>query len=133
MWKCALLKKAKNPQQKKFKLIFSRTVKKLNKNCSRHNSMPEKCRTWFKYENSRYISWDNELTTLRFTQMRWRVENGDVLGRTTSQFLISMGNTRSLILQGHTQIILSPSWEDLWNTQVIHTYDHLEVYVQTSP
>ena len=53
MWKCALLKKAKKPI---IKLIFSGTVKK---NCSRYNSMPEKCRTLFKYEKSRYIGWYN--------------------------------------------------------------------------
>ena len=47
MWNVNDWKKQKNPWRKNFKLIFSGTVKK---NCSRHNSMPEKFRTLFKYD-----------------------------------------------------------------------------------
>ena len=44
--------------------------------------MPEKFRALFKYENARYISWNNLLKILNFTQIRWRVGKGDVLGWT---------------------------------------------------
>ena len=40
----------------------------------------------FKIENETKIGWDNLLTTLYFTQMRWCVEKWDVLGWTPSIF-----------------------------------------------
>ena len=67
--------------------------------------MPEKCRTQFKYKNAQYICWNNCLATLYLTQMRWRVEKGDVLGWTTSYnkfsggwFLIKTGNNLYFII-----------------------------------
>ena len=55
-------KKQKNIA-KNFKLIFSGILKYLKK-YSRHNSMGEKCRTLFKYENARFIGWNDWLKTL---------------------------------------------------------------------
>ena len=43
---------------------------------ARHISMTNLWCALFKYENKRIIGWDNWLTTLYFTQIKWRVENG---------------------------------------------------------
>ena len=89
-----IIEKSKKIHSKNSKLIFSGTVEK---NCSWHNSMPEKCRTLFKYENDIYICCNNWLTTLYFTQMRWRVEKGDVLGWTTSIQEVNYSNDDVLV------------------------------------
>ena len=83
MWKCALSKKQKNIA-KNFKLCFSGTEEKLEFFFWRHNSMTKLRCTLFKYENKREMGWDNQLKTFHFTQMRWRLEKGYVLGWTTS-------------------------------------------------
>ena len=46
--------------------------------------MAKFCQILFRYENKRKISWDNWLMTLYITQLRWRVEKGDLLGLTPS-------------------------------------------------
>ena len=59
-----IIEKNKESIAKIFKLIFSGTVFKIRIKCSRNNSMPKKCHILFKYENSRYIGWNNLLKTL---------------------------------------------------------------------
>ena len=60
---CIIEKSKTTQSEKNFKVIFYGTVEKT-KNCSWHNSMPEKGSTQFKYENARYISWNNWLKIL---------------------------------------------------------------------
>ena len=60
-------------------LINNRFLK-LKKSSAQDNSVAKLCCALFEYENERKIGWDNWVTTLEFTQMRWSVGKGEILG-----------------------------------------------------
>ena len=84
MWKCALLKKSKIYRKELYVDFLWNSAKKIKQIFSWYNWMTKLCLTMFKYENKMEMGWYNWLKTAWFTQMRWRIEKGDVLVWTMS-------------------------------------------------